>query len=88
MDDFLPVLPTDYEDGITVEPALSKPDIGSGHYRPRRLHKKRAGGLHRGQESRTLTKAAYIGANQTPSMLQHSVNKYVHEIFLKTSPSL
>jgi hypothetical protein len=38
MDDFLPGLLADYEDGTTVEPALSKPDIGSGHYRPRRLH--------------------------------------------------
>jgi hypothetical protein len=63
MDDFLPGLLADYEDGTTVEPALSKPDIGSGHYRPRQLHRKRAGGFHHGQQSQTPTKAEYIGAD-------------------------
>ena len=63
MDDFLPGLLADYEDGTTVEPALSKPDIGSGHYRPRQLHRNRADGFHHGQESQTPTKAEYIGAD-------------------------
>jgi hypothetical protein len=60
----MPGLLADYEDGTTVEPALSKPDIGSGHYRPCQLHSGRAGGFHHGQESLTPTKAEYTGADQ------------------------
>jgi hypothetical protein len=49
--DFLPGLLADHVDGTTVEPALSKPDNGRGPSRRSQLHRKRAGGLHHGQES-------------------------------------
>src|SRR5580704_12336202 len=60
---FLLGLLADHVDGTTVEPALSKPDIGRGLSRPSQLYRKRAGGLHHGQESLTPTKAEYIGAD-------------------------
>jgi len=47
----------------TVEPALSKSDIGRGPSRPSQLYGKRAGGLHHGQEAPTPPKAEYIGAD-------------------------
>ena len=78
--DFLPGLLADYGDGTTVEPALSKPDIGSGPIEAKQLIRKRAGGIHHGQELQTPLKAEYIGADQTVIVrirLQTSSGPYI-----------
>lgn len=65
------------------KPALSKPDIRDGPPKAQIFNRKRAGGIHHGQESLIPQKAEYIGADQIvirSFRLQTSGGPYIADI--------